>query len=247
MLRSFGKLALVFCVVTIVAPPTSTAADKDAMSLVNKGIAFMGGAKNLKKYKAATWKEKGVFYGMGEGLPYTAKNALQWPGKFRMEIVGIFTQIYDGKQGWVQAGGQTTAMTKDQLAAMSEQNYAGFVTSLIPLREKTYKLSLDGQEKVNGADAAIVKVESKGRHVVRLFLDSKTGRLVKSEHSGAMEGMPKNIVKFVSFYEEYKSAGKIKFCSKARMTRAGKKFVEATITDFKPAVSLDAKIFAKPK
>jgi len=247
MLRFVARLTLVFCVTAIVNPMCATAADNEAMALIEKGIAFMGGAKNLKKYKAATWNAKGLFYGLGgDGLPYSGKHAMERPGKFRVEVVGIMTQIYDGKRGWVQSGGQTTAMTKEQLDASSQQHYFSMVTALFPLRDKKFELSLDGKEKVNGDETLIVKVQCDGHHDARLFLEVNTGRLVKSEHLGPMEGMPDKIVKYEAIYQEYKSAGEIKFPSKVRMWRDGKKLIEATHSDYKPAVALDPNLLAKP-
>ena len=54
MLRSVGKFTLVFCAAAIITPTSLTAADNEALSLIEKSITFMGGAKNLKKYKGIT-------------------------------------------------------------------------------------------------------------------------------------------------------------------------------------------------
>ncbi len=62
---------------------------------------------------------------------------------------------------------------------------------------------------------------------MRLFFEVKSGRLVKTEYRGPMEGMPDKLVKYESIYAEYKSAGKIKYPSKVRMNRDGQKLLEA--------------------
>lgn len=58
-----GHLSICFLLCAGVA---GTEVQQDAWALVDKAI---GGAKRLAKYNAATWEEKGTYYGMGDGLP----------------------------------------------------------------------------------------------------------------------------------------------------------------------------------
>ena len=51
--------------------------DKDARAAIDKGIQAAGGETKLATFQASTWKEKGTYYGMGDGLPYTATYAVQ--------------------------------------------------------------------------------------------------------------------------------------------------------------------------
>ena len=79
--------------------------DDGARAVVNKAIKAAGGEKALTKHQAATWTEKGTYYGMGDGLPFTGKYAMQLPDKFRMEVEGVFTLVINGKKGWIHAKG----------------------------------------------------------------------------------------------------------------------------------------------
>lgn len=244
--RKMFRLALAMFLVSSASVTLCKAEENKPLDLVKKGIKYLGGAKNLKKYKALTITEEGVFYGMGEGMEYTGKSSVLGSSKVRMEIVGVFTQVFDGEKGWVQTAGQTRDMNEDEVKAMKSQMYAGMVMQLYPLVDKKYHLSFDGKAEVNGKKAVIVKVKKKGQKDVRLFFDPTSGALVKSEYSAPMDGMPEKIVKYEIFYSEYKSSGKIKYASKYRMTRDGKKFVEATITSFKATEKLPPKTFVKP-
>src|SRR6185503_2550966 len=85
----------------------------DALAIVAKSIKATGGEEKLAKYNAQTWKETGTYYGMGAGLPYTGNYAAQWPKQFRMEIETVFTIVINGDSGWVQAAGETNAMTAE--------------------------------------------------------------------------------------------------------------------------------------
>ena len=108
----------------------------DARAIIAKAIDAVGGDAKLEKLNAVTFKEKGVYYGMGEGLPYMGKYAVQHPGQFRMEIEGFFTIVLDGDKGWTKAGEETKEMDKKALAVQQHNHRAGWIASLKPLNDK---------------------------------------------------------------------------------------------------------------
>src|SRR5713226_10649572 len=110
-LSAAGILALVLSL-------ASKADDADqARAMIDKAIKAIGGEEKLAKFKTHTWKNKGTWYGMGDGVPYTALYAVSWPDKFRFEVEGGFmTYVIDGDKGWVQAmGGEAHEFTKDEM------------------------------------------------------------------------------------------------------------------------------------
>lgn len=237
-----------------VSPSTLPAAEKsDASAVVKKGIAFRGGAKTLRSFRAVTFADKGTYYGMGDGLPYTGKYAILWPDKFRMEIQGIFAIAITSDSGWVSSQGSVMDMSKKQLADKQHLHYESIVTQLHPLLDgKTYTLTLDGKATVGKSKTVIVKVQSKGKRDVRLFFNPESGELLKSEMMAAPDAAPgsetsEKLVKQESFYSNYKSAQGIKYASKLLILRGGKKYIESTVSDYKPLKTLDEKTFAKPK
>jgi len=157
------KLTLAMFLVSSVSIAFCNAEENKPLDLVKKGIKFLGGAKNLKKYKALTMEEKGVYYGEGEGMPYTGKSSLLGSSKMRMEIVGVFTKVFDGEKGWVQEAGETREMSEDEVKSMKSEMYAGMVMQLYPVVEKKFDLSFDGKAEVHGKKAVIVKVKKKGQ------------------------------------------------------------------------------------
>src|SRR5262245_57605941 len=97
----------------------------EARAIIDKAIQAAGGEAKLDKFRAHTWKEKGTYYGMGDGIPYTGSYAVQWPGQFRMEIEGYFTMVLNNDKGWMKMpGGDTLEMSKEQLAEHKENHYA---------------------------------------------------------------------------------------------------------------------------
>lgn len=228
---------------------TSSRADEqaDAMKIIDKAIQASGGAELLAKNKAQTWKEKGTYYGMGNGLPYTGTVAVDLPGKMRMDVEGVFTIVLNGDEGWIKSGGMTKPMTKDQLAEEKEELHAGWETTLLPLKSKEYQLSVLGDSKVDNQAVVGVKVTSKGHRDVKLYFDKKTGLLAKGEWTVKADEQGGKEVNQESLYQNYKDISGLKIPTKIVIKRDGKLFVESDVSDFKSSAKLDPKEFAKPQ
>ena len=144
-----GFLAAGFLAGFFTSPLKADDADQ-ARAVIDKAIKAQGGEEKLAKFKSHTWKNKGTWYGMADGVPYTANYAVAWPDKFRFEVEGGFmTVVLDGDKGWMQAMGDTHEMSKEELAQQKEELYAGRVITLMPLKDKAFKLSLTGETKVD--------------------------------------------------------------------------------------------------
>lgn len=231
-------------------PATLLAAEEngDAQKVVAKGIKFLGGAKNIKKFKAATFSEKGTYYGMGDGLPYTGEYAISRPDKFRMVIKGVFTQIINGDKGWVKQADKVTEMTKQQLKYFKGQLYVTEVTQLLPLRNsKRFKLSIAGTGKIGDKAVTIVKVSSKGHSDMKLSFANGSGALLRAEYTAHKEGTTDGTWRYVDNYLSFSTSEGMKYPSKFKTTRDGKIFIESSITSYKPMKKVDESLFAKPK
>src|SRR5947209_137181 len=152
---------------------------KATRAVIDKAIKAVGGAANLAKYQGMVWKDKGTYYGMGDGVPYSGTYAVQMPDKMRMEVEGAFIIVLNGDKGWIQMNGETNALTKDQLAEQQEEQYSGWVTSLVALKDKGFTLTPLGESKVEGDAAVGIKVSHKGHRDVELYFSKKSGLVVK--------------------------------------------------------------------
>lgn len=218
----------------------------DARALVEKGIAVVGGAEKLAKFSAETWTSKGTFYGMGDGVPYTGKYALQWPGKFRMEIEGAFLLVLNGDKGWVKVADTVTELNAEQLSQQQEEHYGGWVASLLPLKEKEFKFATTGEVKIDNRDCVGVRVSREKHRDVNLYFDKQTGLLAKSEHTvNAQELGGKEVLQEVH-YAGFQEIDGVKVPTKVTLKRDGKLFVEGDNTDIKAHGTLDDSVFAKP-
>jgi hypothetical protein len=250
------------CVICLCLARTETLRSAEAPSprqLITKGIEAQGGAEALRKFKAVTFKDKGTFHGKGEGQPYTGAYAIQGDKQFRMaldtkengkDVTRLF--VVNGARGWVRVSvdgkGETQPMGKEHLAEQQEAMYAGWVATLLPLKDEAFKLSSLGEARVGGKPALGVGVEHKGHRPVSLYFDKATGLLVKSvvpvkNFSG---GASKDVLQ-ETFYKDYKTFDGAKQATRLTIHSDGKPYVESEVTEFRPTASLDVSLFAEPK
>ena len=234
-------------VVCLVLGPARAEDKGEPMALVNKAIKAAGGADKLTKFQAQTWKEKGTYYGMGEGLPYTATNAVQWPDKYSMNIHGYFVIVLNGNKGWMKPeGAEAMEMQKEQLEEQMESHYGGWVSTLVPLKGKGFTLTALDETKVDGKPASGIKIAHKGHGDVSLWFDKDSGLLVKSAQrlKSAQQGGKE--VLHEGFFSNYQAVQGVQIPMKIVVHQDGKKLVEAENHDVKLAEKLDDKTFAKP-
>ena len=221
--------------------------DKDARTIIEKAIKAAGGEAKLAKLKSSTWKEKGIYYGMGEdGFPYTANYAIQWPNQFRLEVEGVFTIVLNGEKGWNRMGDTTKEMGKDELALQLHNHRAGWITSLTPLADKEFHMKTIGEAKVGKQVAQGVQVSRKGYPDVKLYFAKDTGLLVKSEHRSKAAEQEFKEVNQATYFSDFRDVDGAKIPHKRVMKRDDKLYIEAEVSDMKVAEKLDAKLFAMP-
>ena len=242
----FSFLAVGFLALQFTTPLKADDTD-EARAVIDKAIKAIGGEEKLAKFKNHTWKNKGTWYGMGDGVPYTANYAVAWPDKFRFEVEGGFmTVVLDGDKGWMQAMGDTHEMSKEELAQQKEELYAGRVITLMPLKDKAFKLSLTGETKVDDKPAVGVKVSHKDHQDVMLYFDKDSGLLVKSERKTKVPEEGNKEVTQENLYTDYQEVEGAKMAMKMTILRDGKKYVEGENFEIKPVEKHDDKTFAKP-
>jgi hypothetical protein len=222
-----------------------------ARALVDKAIMAAGGEANLKKHQAQTWNEKGTYYGMGDGLPYTSKLAMQFPGQFRMAVssggMDIFTLVLDKDKGWMKDdAGKVREMTKDELKNQQSDTKAGWIASLLPLKDKAFVLESIPGVQVGKKPTAGVSVTRADYPTVKLYFDKESGLLVKSEYE-AFSGEKKRKVLTEIIYQNFKLIDGAQMPTHIIVNHDGKVYVEADILDLKAEGKLEAKVFDAPQ
>jgi hypothetical protein len=138
----------------------------------------------------------------------------------------------------------TMELMPDQIADQREANHSGWVSSLLPLTNKAFTLATLPERDVSGAKAVGVKVSHAGRRDVHLYFEKTGGLLVKTEHT-AKEDDGTNVQQ-ETFITAYTTVSDAKMPRRMRIMRAGKIYVEAEMTDYRPIDPKNTKAFEKP-
>jgi hypothetical protein len=215
--------------------------DDDGRAIVNKAIMAGGGEAKLAKFESAIMKERGTYYGMGDGLPYTSVIHMKRPDRFKMEIEGVFTVCLDGDKGWMKSDKGVTDMPKEEVEVQHLNQKAGWIMSLLPLKDKAYTLKID---KADGKDP-LVQVTRKDYPTVKLYFDTKSGHLVKSQFKTKSGDQKYKEVMAEFQFSDFKTVDGVTMPYHVVLKHDGKLYVEADVTELK-AAKLDAKTFAKP-
>ena len=88
---------------TVLLPARAEDDAAKAQQFINRGIKAVGGAKALNRLKIAVVRDKGIYYGMSEDLPYQGKYETSLPDKFRVEIFQVFIIVVNGDKGWLRS------------------------------------------------------------------------------------------------------------------------------------------------
>jgi hypothetical protein len=184
---------------------------------------------------------------MGNGQPYTGKYAAQWPGQFRMEIVDVFTVVLDGDKGWIKSMGEIKEMSKEQIAAQRNDQRAGWMSSLLPLKDKAFGLKTLPDAKVGTQETRVVLATRPDWPEVRLYFDKTSNYLTKMEYRTKAAELGFKELAAEMLYSDFRDVDGVKVPHKMVMKRDGKLFVEAEVTSMEAKGKLDAKTFARPE
>jgi hypothetical protein len=221
----------------------------DPSAVLEKGIKALGGEANLAKYRAVTWKGKGVYYGLSsKGEDISGEWAMQAPNRFRADLElkrngATFHQIHvlNGDKGWVKLEKQDTEeLDKDALAEEKTQMNAHWLMTLLPLKDKAFRLEALEKQDTKVGDMPVAGIKATRDNLdLRLYFAKESGLPLKCERT-VRDARQEEL------FEDYKEADGIKYAAKRTVLRDGKKFLVVEISDYKPLEKLDEKLFEKP-
>jgi hypothetical protein len=228
--------------------------DKELRALITKAIKARGAEENEAKYKALNLKGDGTFYGLGDGIPYTAEWHFKGEkqSRFTLEFKNMgttltFTKIISGDKGWNKINDEVKPMPADELAEEKEEMYAKWVSSVRPLKDKAFKLAALGEIKIGDKAAVGVRVSRDGKRDINLYFDPASGMLLKNEYQVKdIQGGANKEMQQETFFTDYKDFKGSKYPTKITINRDGKRYVEAVMTEVRPLETVDDALFAKP-
>ncbi|HYT92582.1 MAG TPA: hypothetical protein VEL76_27955 [Gemmataceae bacterium] len=223
--------------------------DADVKPIVDKALQALGGEK-LAKAQAATWKGQGKVRFMGTQFGYSGDWATQGPEQSR---VALRLTLNNNSIDYLKAVNATGAgvkinqtpfmTTKQDKDEMREEAYWRWVVSLLPLRDKQFKLEPLGELEVGTYKTVGLKVSRKGRRTIDLYFDKGTGVLVKSIHP--VVDNTKEVLQ-ETLWSELKMQNGLLRPTQMVMTRDGQPYAEGELSDFQLVEKLDDSMFTLP-
>lgn len=248
-IRCVLPAALLAAAITI---PIAADDDVGARATVEKAVRAHGSEALLTKFRGLSTKMKGNYHGMGQAIPYTGEVTVQGPDRQRIEIVAEaggqqfrMIKVLDRDKGWDRVGDATKERDANDLAEAREQAYTGWVTTLVPLKDKAFVLATIGEVRVGDRAAVGVKVSKQGRRDVDLYFDKESGLLIKSESRVKDERTGQEVAE-ETFLSEYKDVQGIKQAMKFVVHRDGKLYVDGESFDVVLVEDLGDVPFARP-
>src|SRR5260370_4597569 len=234
------------------ASSARAADDKDAMAVLDKGIKALGGEEKLGKVKAFSWKAKGKITFNDTDNEFTSETTVQGIDHFRNEFDGEFggikvkgVVILAGDKGCRQFGGDKAHMDKDAVATEKRNAYLQAVpVTLLPLKDKAFKIESAKEEKVDGKPADAIKVTGPEDKDLTLYFDKESGLPVKLV--ATVVGFMSDEAEQETTYSAYKEFGGVKKATKIQTKRGGEKFPEPQISHFKGLDKVDGNTFSGP-
>jgi hypothetical protein len=248
----FSLVAAAGCLFLGQGPAVRAGDDQASRAVLDRAIKAQGGEKNLKKLRAAVIKATGKLDFMND-LKFTNETYTQYPDKFKnvveVEINNMnltVTQVYNGKDFWVEVMGKTIEFkdAKD-LAAIKENLYLEKLSDLVSLKEKGIELSPLGDVQVDGQDAVGVQARSKGHRDLNLYFAKKTGLLLKTE-ARVFDLQSKQEVSQEKIFRNYKEFDGVMNPQQVIVYHDGKRYVTVELTGVTYVERHDDSVFAKP-
>ncbi len=223
--------------------------DQGTKSILDKAIRALGGEEKLTKAAAQSWKAKVTLHTGGGERDLESHVTASGLDHFRREInLPEFTGILviDGEKGWRKRRDETTELDAGSLANEKRSAYLQLIpVTLMPLKDKGFKLEAAGAEKVGDKPAVVLKVTAPDGKDFILFFDKESGLPVKEV--ATMTGPAGREFSVESTFLDYKDMGGIKKATKIEVKTNGEPSSEMEITEFKVLDKVETGTFAEPK
>jgi hypothetical protein len=227
--------------------------DKDTQSILDKAMKALGGEEKLAAVKAATWKGKGKISFGGNDNEFSSQATVEGLDHFRQEFEGEFggnpvkgVTVLAGDKGWRKFGDMNMELDKDGIANEKRAVYLQVIPmTLVPLKEKGFKVESGGEMKVDGKPAVAIKVTPPDGKDFTLAFDRETGLPVKLV--AKVIGFMGDEFTQETTYSDYKDFNGIKKATKIESKRDSNPFLSQQISEFKVLDKVDPKTFAEPQ
>lgn len=249
MKRSLGAVLAAALVGVLAGGPARA---DDAGAVLDKAINALGGEAALAKAGTATWKTKGVLTINGSENNFTTETTVKGLDHHRGQFEGNFDgnqfqaiSILAGDKGWRKLGDNVVTMSDDDLANEKRTAYLQVANAtILPLKDKAFKVETAGEETVDGKPAAVLKVTGPDGKDFKISFDKESGLPVK-QVADVIGWMGETYTQEITL-SGYKDFGGVKRATKFEMKRDGEPLLIQELTDFQVLDSVPADAFAEP-
>lgn len=248
--RSLGVGLVVLAVVGMARSDEET----DLRAVIAKAIKAKGPDAGQAKFKGLEMKGSGTFYGLGEGIPFTGEWLFDGQSKYRwtlqikvMDQALTIMHVINGDKGWQKINDAVMPLPEAELAEEKAELYAKWVSSLVPLKDKAFKLATVGEVKVGDRPATGIRVSHAGKRDINLYFDNANHQLVKTEFQVKdAKGGGDTEMSQETYYSKFKKVDGIQFATKVTIKRDGKQYVDVEMSEVRPVENVDESLFAQP-
>jgi hypothetical protein len=234
-------------------PVAASASDQAvARAILDDGIKAQGGDAALSKIVGEFGKMKGWAYVGEQKAPISGETFLQGfdrvRGESRIEQANLVQiVVINGNEGWVKsANGPTEMLEQERLDVYWEFNYESWAVTLIPLKDKEFRLSPLGEISVGGKAAVGILVSHDRHNPLELYFDKETHLLVQCERKVREPESGREIQERYVF-SDYRVVQGTKQAFRIQSYWDGEKAFDVVGTEMKLSDKpFDEKLFTKP-
>ena len=206
MTAAGGRFFLAAIALLTAAPVSAQTVDE----IVARHVAARGGREALAAVRTLRMTGRA---NAGPGREAIVRREIARPGRIRTEFVfqgttGVYA--WDGSAGWcvspLDGSLEAEPLPAEQAALSAEQ--ADFEGPLVDWKAKGHAVERVGSDELSGAAAHKLKVTLKSGVVRHIWVDAKTGLVVRTESTRKLRG---HEVKLETVYGDYRETGGVSF------------------------------------
>ena len=237
---------------TLLGPAAGARGDdrEKALDIIAAAIRADGGEDRLARSRVMVRNARGTFFFFGKDVHFTTQLVFEFPDRFR-DVIDVeqdkqklrIVRVVTRDQAWMSTGGPAAEMNKPEADELREEMYVQWLTTLVPLKEPAFQLTVLPETKVDGHSVAAIKVARAGHGDAKLCFDKQTGRLTKLDRQAREVGLA--VTKEYLFSEPREFEGITRATKQVELS-SGKKTTELSITSFQFPGRVEENTFAKP-
>jgi hypothetical protein len=230
----------------------SEADARAAQEIVERAIqAHVGSAERLAKLRVYQSLSKGTMYAPIGELGAVREVQALWPDTVRVTFLLTMPDgnkrvslVLTSERGWRQTGDDPPSdLDQEDLSEIRPDVYAIWMSTLIPLQDKTATVAPLGEAEVTGQRCVGIKASRRGWPDVSLYFDAQTGLLSKLGYKGREAGVA---AYKETYFSDYKDFDGLKLAAKQVQFYDRRKASDWAAIDYHFPERIDRAIFEKP-